>query len=291
MASLILLLAINGAVFAITATNPAYALTGPLQDFMVFQPRVFWRDPLDPENIVALFASILVHANIVHLAGNAIGLLMITRAAEERVGTAPLLLAFVVCGLAGNLAYAIVQPTSIGTVGASGAIAGLMGIALVTNRARPVPVVVFPLTLNPLLIGPALVYFGLLDRIQLRHFFYWYMPVYAPVVLWLAIQVLGTRAMMDQPADNVNYLAHVGGFATGFLLAVVGLMMQNRRRRAPGGNQEPVETTMPRGYESPWTNAPPPRPTRRGSVPSAGGTTPEDDDRQPGMRFGRRTPR
>lgn len=283
MASLILLILLNGAVFVLTATHEGWSLLGPAADWLVFQPRVFWADPLNGENAVALFASTATHADIVHLGGNIIGLLMITQAAEERLGTGLLLVGYGLSGVVGNIAFAVFQPASpVGTVGASGAIAGLMGMALVTNRTRPVPVLVFPLTLNPMLLGPALIYFRILDKVRWRHLFYWFMPVYAPVALWLLIQGAGTSAMLSGRGDAVNYLAHVGGFVAGLGLAILawavgwvkppggGLFV--RRRVHPAGS--PLAKGPSEAYTNPWQPRPPPRRSVPSSHDQAGGYRP-----------------
>jgi membrane associated rhomboid family serine protease len=156
--------------------------------------------------ITALF----LHAGWLHLAGNMIYLMVFLPVLEDRLGRVGLLLLFLVTGVGGNLAHGLAAwhdwlgQGGLGILGASGAISGLLGFALVRlPYAR---------------VGVAYWVFAPLagqNRAGRR-----YVPLPVAVVLWLLLQV-GQAALASETGSAVSYPAHLGGFALGVLLALM----------------------------------------------------------------------
>ncbi len=157
-----------------------------------------------------LVTSQFLHGGILHLVLNLWALWIFGDNVEDRLGPLRYLCFYVACGAAAGVAHVLASPNSIvPTVGASGAISGVMGAYIVFYpRARVVtlvPVLFYPLFFNL----PAVVYLG----------------------LWFVLQVLsGLAESGDSGGGGVAWWAHIGGFAAGLVLvAVVG----RRKRRAP----------------------------------------------------------
>ena len=131
-----------------------------------------------------------LHASLQHIAGNMILLGIMASYIEPRIGSARALAAYTVCGLVGSLASAWVHPNVV-AVGASGAIAGLLGLIVVfyaSGRHRDIS-------------GS-----------------------------WVA-QTLGLNALYSF-APNVDWLAHLGGFAAGLACGAVLLALPDRPENA-----------------------------------------------------------
>ncbi len=141
--------------------------------------------PCFPEKNVylAVLTSMFLHGSLAHLAFNMLFLWIFGNNLEDRWGRARYLLFYVAAGVAATLAFVLTSPSSaIPLIGASGAIAGVMGAYLVLfPRARILGLVgIFPLPL------PAWIYLG----------------------FWFVSQFLGG-------SDGVAYAAHIGGFVFG----------------------------------------------------------------------------
>jgi membrane associated rhomboid family serine protease len=155
--------------------------------------------------IVPLIASLFLHAGWLHLIGNMWFLWIFGETVEDALGHFYFLFFYLLCGVAAGLTHvAFNWGSHLPTIGASGAISGVLGAYLVLYpRARIltlVPVIIFPLIVRL----PALVFIG----------------------LWFALQFLGGIGTLQmQEAGGVAFWAHVGGFIAGMLLASA------RRRR------------------------------------------------------------
>jgi membrane associated rhomboid family serine protease len=162
-----------------------------------------------PHGFLTLLTSQFLHGGWLHVIGNLWTLLIFGDNVEDRMGHRRFLVFYLLCGAVAGLAHVYFHPDStVPTVGASGAIAGVMGAYfLLYPRARVVTLV--PLLFYPLFVElPAFVFLG----------------------LWLASQILSGTAALTTPetAGGIAFLAHVGGFAAGFLLHRLFL----RRERA-----------------------------------------------------------
>jgi membrane associated rhomboid family serine protease len=153
---------------------------------------------------ISLLTAMFLHAGILHLLGNIIYLLPFGDNVEDRLGHLRYLLFYLLCGVAATLIFALFnQGSTVPLLGASGAIAGVLGGYI---------------ALHP---------WGS----QVKGFFFiiiLLLPVRLPAILfvgyWFFIQLFSSIASIaDGPvaADTggVAFLAHLGGFITGLLLA------------------------------------------------------------------------
>ncbi|MBV9325786.1 MAG: rhomboid family intramembrane serine protease [Chloroflexi bacterium] len=148
---------------------------------------------------ITLLTSTFLHAGWFHLAANMIYLAVFGPPVERRLGPTRFLVLYVASGLIGSLAYVLVQPLSAApAVGASGAIAGVIAAFLV----------LFPgATLGSL--APVL----FLHVVEST-------PTLLLLLLWLATQVFSSVASLTT-ATGIAWWAHLGGFASGLVLAPV----------------------------------------------------------------------
>jgi membrane associated rhomboid family serine protease len=145
---------------------------------------------------LTLVTAMFLHGSPLHLAGNMLYLWIFGDNVEEVLGTVRYVLVYLACGLAGSLAQIAAAPDSfIPTLGASGAIAGLMGLYLVWFPYNRVRVLLFRFITEV----PAVVVIG----------------------LWIVLQVWSGLGSIGQLGEvgGVAYLAHIGGAATGIVVA------------------------------------------------------------------------
>jgi membrane associated rhomboid family serine protease len=161
--------------------------------------------PVFPEKQVylATLYSMFLHGSILHIAGNMLFLWVFGNNIEDRMGVPAYIAFYLAAGLAATAAHVLVQPNStIPVVGASGAIAGVMGAYLV----------LFPdVRIRSLIILVFLVLFRDIAAKWLLGF-------------WFVSQ------FFTNPSEGVAWVAHVGGFVFG---ALVALLLRERLRPAP----------------------------------------------------------
>ena len=159
---------------------------------------------------VPVFASMFLHGGWLHLIGNMLFLFVFGRSIEDRFGHAKFLLIYFLSGLAAAVTHIYVNAGSTApTIGASGAIAGILGAYFVCFPAARIT------TLIPFL------------------FFFWRVEIPAVFILgyWFLIQFFtGFEMMSIQSATQggTAWWAHVGGFVAGMALA---LLLSPRRPR------------------------------------------------------------
>jgi membrane associated rhomboid family serine protease len=150
-------------------------------------------------HLEGLFVSIFVHANLMHIAFNVIGLMMFGMMLEERVGGPRALFVFLFGALAGELFFSLFNwEAGVLLVGASGGI-----MAMVGGFARLYPYEKVSI-------------FGLF--VILRNAPAWKMALIF-VSIDLVLALITTGASISGFMGNVAYLAHVGGLLAGFLIA------------------------------------------------------------------------
>ena len=158
------------------------------------------------------FASMFMHGGWLHLIGNMLFLWIYGNNIEDYFGPVKFLLFYIVSGLAAIALYTLFGPSSqVPLVGASGAIAGVMGAYIVLHpRARITVLVIF--------------------------FFIQFVVLPAKVVLgiWFVYQLLMSM-IGSATGGGVAWMAHVGGFAFGW--AVLKLLTRGRRPRASSGGR------------------------------------------------------
>ncbi len=157
--------------------------------------------------IAPMFTSMFLHGGWMHLLGNMLFLWVFGGAVEEALGHFQYLIFYLICGLGSALAHTIFNLGSkIPTVGASGAISGVMGAFIV----------LFPRARVTTLIPALLLFFTV--RI----------PAFLMLGYWFLVQFLsgvGSLGMSDQ--GGVAWWAHVGGFILGASL-VMGVRTKMR---------------------------------------------------------------
>jgi membrane associated rhomboid family serine protease len=196
------LIAINILVFFLELNNG--------EEFIqrwAFVPSRFLADPAG--DFATLFTAMFLHAGWTHLLGNMLYLWIFGDNVEDRLGHALFFVFYILCGLAATFAQlAISLGSSVANVGASGAIAGVLGAYLIMFPGRRVSV----------LMGRAVV------------------PMSALVVigLWVLIQIFSQISVFtagSQGQGGVAYMAHIGGFVAGVILTY--LLGRGRRALPP----------------------------------------------------------
>ena len=161
--------------------------------------------------LVPVFTSMFIHGGWLHLIGNMLFLFVFGRSIEDRFGHGRFLLLYFLSGFGAAVTDILFNMGSrVPTIGASGAIAGVLGAYLVSFPTARIT------TLIPLFI------------------FFWtiQLPAVLVLVYWFAIQfVAGFQmlAMESATGGGVAWWAHVGGFILGMVLAIV---LPKRRSRA-----------------------------------------------------------
>jgi len=162
----------------------------------------------------ALFSSMFMHGGWLHILGNMWFLWIFGDNVEDVLGHGKYLLFYLVCGAAAGLIHIAFNPSShIPTVGASGAIAGIMGAYLVKfPRARI-------LTLVPI--------FVFLTTIEI--------PAVLMLLYWFAIQFfsgVGSIGYSHLSQGGIAWFAHIGGFVAGMILIALLHTRRPYRRRS-----------------------------------------------------------
>ncbi|MBU0520135.1 rhomboid family intramembrane serine protease [bacterium] len=147
--------------------------------------------------ILTLFTSQFLHGGIFHLLGNMLYLWIFGNNIEDVLGRFRFLLFYLLCGVLAAIAHLILNTESIiPMVGASGAIAGVLGAYLMTFPGARVVVLVF--------------LFIFITTIRVQTF--WVLG------LWFLMQLLYAGSSATGAVTNVAYMAHVGGFLAGIWL-------------------------------------------------------------------------
>ena len=157
-----------------------------------------------------LFTCMFLHGGILHILGNMWFLWIFGGNVEDRFGSLPYLAFYLVCGIGSGISQVLFSWGShIPSIGASGAISGVLGAYIVFFPRSRI------LTLVPLFII----------------FFLWRIPAIIFIGLWFAMQFLsGVSSLGQANVGGVAWWAHVGGFLLGMLIA--GLANPSKRERA-----------------------------------------------------------
>jgi membrane associated rhomboid family serine protease len=156
-----------------------------------------------------VFTSMFVHAGLLHLAGNMLFLWIFGDNVEDRMGHIRYLIFYLLCGIAAALVQTFIAlDTVIPSVGASGAIAGIMGAYLILHPFGKVRVIIIPLIFWPFVV-PAIVLIG----------------------IWFLMQLVSGIGELGQATagSGVAWWAHVGGFIAGVVL--IWFFRRPERRR------------------------------------------------------------
>jgi len=163
-------------------------------------------DILQRKNLYTLFTSMFLHADIFHIGGNMLFLYIFGDNVEDAFGHFRYLLFYFVCGLAADFAHILSLTTStelaIPTLGASGAISGVMGAYIIMYPRARIRTLILAYFIAVVSV-PAVFFLGFWFLLQLLY-------------TWLDI------------GGGVAYWAHIGGFIAGMILA---LIIGKRRKR------------------------------------------------------------
>jgi membrane associated rhomboid family serine protease len=150
---------------------------------------------------VTILTSMFIHASWLHLGGNMLYLWVFGDNVEDAFGHVRYVVFYLVCGVAASLAQIFVYPASaVPTVGASGAIAGVMGAYLVMfprARVRTLVILVVFITIV-------------------------YLPAVLVIGIWFLLQLssgIGSLGVQTQQTGGVAVWAHIGGLVAGALLS------------------------------------------------------------------------
>jgi membrane associated rhomboid family serine protease len=147
---------------------------------------------------LSVFTAMFLHGSWLHLLGNMLFLMIFGNNVEDRMGHVRYFLFYVLCGYAAGYGFAVLNAGSADPlIGASGAIAGVLGAYLVLFPKARVWVLV-----------PFLVF------LPLR------LPAWLVLGFWFVLQAVYSSGEGVSDAGTVAYLAHVAGFLAGMLLAV-----------------------------------------------------------------------
>jgi membrane associated rhomboid family serine protease len=163
------------------------------------------------ERFLPLFTSMFLHGGWLHLGGNMLYLWIFGDNVEDRLGHGRFLLFYLACGLVAALAQIYINPTSpIPMVGASGAVAGVLGAYLILLPQAQV-----------LALIPIIFFFQIVE-----------LPAFLFLLFWFLMQFLNGAASIaatQATTGGVAWWAHIGGFVSGMAL---GFLLPRRKRQA-----------------------------------------------------------
>ncbi len=159
-------------------------------------PRRLLANPVG--DLPTIFTSMFMHAGWLHLGGNLLYLWIFGDNVEDNFGHLKFLVFYLVCGIAATLAQVAVSAGSnVPNLGASGAIAGVLGAYIL----------LFPRGQVKVLMGRGVIP----------------MPALVVIGMWIVLQFVSGIGSITQSAETggVAYMAHIGGFIAGLVLTFV----------------------------------------------------------------------
>jgi membrane associated rhomboid family serine protease len=167
---------------------------------------------------ITLFTSMFMHGGIAHIAGNMLFLWIFGDNIEDRLGHVRYLVFYLLCGVLASLAHVFTTAAFAGgnenslivpSLGASGAISGVLGGYILLHPTRRVTVLLFRFLTD--------------------------VPAYVAIGIWFAFQLISGIGVLGEGSQSggVAYAAHVGGFVAGLVLIKL-FDMGHRPRPLPG---------------------------------------------------------
>jgi membrane associated rhomboid family serine protease len=183
----------------VTRSQPVLTVTGQRLEMPGLQPT-----PIPV--YLTLITSMFMHGGIAHIFGNMLFLFIFGDNIEDRLGHFRYLIFYLVCGVLAGLAHVFATVASAGgneasllvpSLGASGAISGVLGAYLLLFPTRRVTVLI--------------------------SWFVTQVPAFIAIGLWFVFQLISGLGMLGagSKAGGVAYAAHIGGFIAGLLLIKV----------------------------------------------------------------------
>lgn len=187
------ILAVNIAVFLIEVASPDGG-EGIIRRFGAIPLRLAWGGTGSLADYLTVGTSMFLHGGLFHLAGNMLFLWIFGNNVEEHLGSVRFLLFYGFCGALAAAAQIVSAPGSvIPMIGASGAVAGVMGAYVILFPRARIVTLVFLGFLVQMVRLPAVLWIG----------------------IWFLIQFVSAVAGGTAEAGGVAWMAHVGGFGAG----------------------------------------------------------------------------
>jgi membrane associated rhomboid family serine protease len=185
------LILINFGVYFYLAQNPV------MGENAIARYAVIPADITAGRHLGTLITSMFLHASLLHVGGNMLFLWIFGNNVEDKLGEIKFLIIYFAAGIAGSLLQVYISPTStVPMLGASGAISGILAAyVLYFPRARVLTFIV--------------------------PFFFITISAYLVIGYWIALQLLNAFLGLGVTGGGVAYFAHVGGFASGLILAIL----------------------------------------------------------------------
>lgn len=195
-----LLILVNAYVFYLEITSSNIGLQRMIQAFGL-TPRDFlraWHEmPANPFVYLPLVSNLFLHGGWLHIIGNLWYLKIFGDNIEDRIGHGNFLLFYLLCGIAANLVQVLVEPSSrVPTIGASGAISGVLGAYLLCFPRAKVSTLVPIFIIITFIDIPAVLFLG----------------------FWFLLQLQSGAVSLFMAGSNVAWWAHIGGFVAGMAL-------------------------------------------------------------------------
>jgi len=200
-----LLLAVNLAawIYVVYLTRQPGALDAFFDrysfDWLEFTRRIASGD-LGLDTFVPIVSHMFLHGGWLHVLGNMLYLWIFGDNIEDRFGSAQYLIFYLLCGVVAAIGQGLIAPAPM--VGASGAIAGVLGASLILSPTARVSTLVFLGFFITIVELPALIVIGMF------------------IVLQILEGVAELRVAGHAAAQHIAYFAHICGFAAGLLLLV-----------------------------------------------------------------------
>lgn len=175
-------------------------------------PRWAWENGLKAFNVLSFLTSMFLHGGWFHFISNMWAFLIFADNVEDRLGHLRFLAFYLLCGLFAGLIHVLFNPFSpVPTIGASGAISGVMGAYMVLFPTSRI------ITLVPIFLIPFLVE----------------IPAFLFIGLWFLSQFFNGMfsLLLPQNFGGIAWWAHIGGFVFGILLLPIFLRRSRGYRR------------------------------------------------------------
>ena len=190
-----LLIAANVIIFLFENSLGAQSLVTLTNTYSIVPARLLAGQPLF---IVSLFTSMFMHAGWFHLFSNMLTLYIFGDNVEDRMGSISFLLFYVLSGIAAGLMQVFVNISSTTPIlGASGAIAGVLGAYMLLYPRSRVVTLIFLFIFPWFVEIPAFLYLG----------------------FWFISQIFSGVSSFGAAVDGVAWWAHIGGFGFGLVMA------------------------------------------------------------------------
>ena len=185
---------------------------------------------------LTVFTAMFMHGGLLHLGGNMLFLWIFGNNVEDSMGPVKFVIFYLLAGIAATAGQILIDPDSqVPNIGASGAIAGVLGGYLLLFPKARVVTIIFIVFFFTIIELPALVILG----------------------FWFIQQVLFGYFDLNSGGQGggVAYFAHIGGFVFG--LIAIKLFADERKRQAAGGSRRPLLADAHRRHAASRWRSPP----------------------------------